>query len=422
MTEGPQVAEVVRAVYEIETALPLEQTAAVMASEQSSGTFVAVARETEELKARFAARVVDIAELPPSGLPPLPGASGDWSQARRARVSIEFPLHNFGPSIPNLLAAVAGNLFEIREAGALKLVDLELPQAFADAYGGPQFGVDGTFELAGREHDGPLIGTIVKPSIGLDAEQLAELVTELADAGIDFIKDDELQGNSPALPLAVRVPAVMKALHASAERTGKLPMYAFNITDDIGRLGEHHDLVKAHGGTCVMVAVNTVGIAGLQYLRQRSELPIHAHRTMFGAMNRSPQVGIGFHASSKLWRLAGADHVHTNGLRNKFYEDDATVLDSIVQVRTPLLGTAACLPVLSSGQSAGLAHATYEAVQSTDLLVLAGGGIHGHPAGSAAGVRAMREAWDAAVAGESLDERAAAVPELATALERFGRH
>jgi ribulose-bisphosphate carboxylase large chain len=214
----------------------------------------------------------------------------------------------------------------------------------------------------------------------------------------------------------------MKALHASAERTGKLPMYAFNITDDIGRLGEHHDLVKAHGGTCVMVAVNTVGIAGLQYLRQRSELPIHAHRTMFGAMNRSPQVGIGFHASSKLWRLAGADHVHTNGLRNKFYEDDATVLDSIAQVRTPLLGTAACLPVLSSGQSAGLAHATYEAVQSTDLLVLAGGGIHGHPAGSAAGVRAMREAWDAAVAGEPLDERAAAVPELATALERFGRH
>lgn len=409
----------VTAVYEIETALPPEQAAAVMAGEQSSGTFVAVARETDELKRRFAARVTDITEVALSGQSPLPGASGNWAGARRFRVSIEFPLHNFGPSVPNLLAAVAGNLFEIRQVGALRLVDLDLPAEFAAVYPGPQFGWDGTARLAGRS-SGPLLGTIVKPSIGLDAEQLAELVTELADAGIDFIKDDELQGNPPHLPLAERVRVVTRALTAAADRNGRKPLYAFNITDDIDRLGPNHDLVAAAGGTCVMVCVNTVGLAGLQYLRARSELPIHGHRTMFGAYSRSPQLGIDFQVFQKLSRLLGSDHVHTNGLSNKFYETDEQVLASIAAVQTPFLGGYGAVPVLSSGQTAALAGRTYQQVASQQLLVLAGGGIHGHPSGSAAGVRAMRAAWSAALDGVELADRASEVPELAEALDAFG--
>lgn len=411
--------EVVTATYEIESALPMEQVAAVVAGEQSSGTFVAVARETDELKRRHAARVVGIEEIPLSGQSPLPGAAGDWADARRARVRIEFPLHNFGPSIPNLLAAVAGNLFEIRQAGALRLVDLDLPEAFAAAYPGPAFGWSGTLRLAGRER-GPLLGTIIKPSIGLTADQLAELVAELAEAGIDFIKDDELQGNPPGLPLAERVRVVMDVLHRYAERAGRMPLYAFNITDDIDRLGPNHDLVRDAGGTCVMVCVNTVGLAGLQYLRARSELPIHGHRTMFGAYSRSPQLGIDFMVFQKLARLAGADHLHTNGLSNKFYETDEQVLASVAAVRAPFLGGYHAVPVLSSGQTAALAPSTYARTGTDELLVLAGGGIHGHPDGSGAGVRAMREAWAAALAGEDLADRAARVPELATALATFG--
>lgn len=412
--------DVVRAVYEIESALPVETAAATIAGEQSCGTFVRVARETDAVRARHAARVAEIEELPPSGLPPLPGAKGDWSSARRGRVSIDFPLANFGPSLPNLLAAVAGNLFELREVGALRLVDLELPAAFADAYAGPQFGVDGTRRLLDRDQ-GPLIGTIVKPSIGLSADELAELVRELAEAGIDFIKDDELQANPPGLPLRERVTVVMDVLKEAADRTGRLPMYAFNITDDIDRLADNHDLVRDAGGTCVMVCVNTIGLSGVEYLRRRSELPIHGHRAMFGAFARSPQLGISFTVFQKLARLAGVDHLHTNGLSNKFYETDDEVLASIRAVREPLLGGYAVLPVLSSAQSPGLAHRTYAATGTSDLLVLAGGGIHGHPDGSGAGVVAMREAWDAALTGESLDDRAAHVPALASALATFGR-
>lgn len=408
------------AVYEIETAIPLEAAADMIAREQSSGTFVNVARETDELKRRHAASVVEVVELPPSGLPPLPGASGDWSVARRARVTIAFPLENFGPSLPNLLAAVAGNLFELREVGALRLMDLHLPDAFARAYPGPQFGVAGTRAFVGRP-EGTLIGTIVKPSIGLTPAALAELVGELCDAGIDFIKDDELQGNPPAFPLAERVRVVTDVLKRSADRTGRMPMYAFNISDDISRLEANHDLVLAAGGTCVMVVINAIGLPGVHYLRERCALPIHGHRAMFGAYSRSPQLGMDFIAFQKLARLAGVDHLHTNGISNKFYESDEQILASIAAVRTPFLGGYPVLPVLSSGQSAGLAHATYEAVGTTDLLVLAGGGIHGHPDGPAAGVRAMREAWAAAIDGEPLDDRAARVPELASAIRTFGR-
>ena len=407
------------ATYVIETSLPLQQAAEVLAGEQSTGTFVRVARESDELRARFAAQVENIDEMPLTGASPLPGAVGDPTARRRARLRLRFPLENFGPSLPNLLAAVAGNLFEIKELAAIKLVDLDLPSPFAERYPGPAFGVAGTRRLLGRP-DGAMIGTIVKPSIGLSPADLAELVGELAAAGVDFIKDDELQGNGPTAPLAERVRAVMPVLHRHADRTGVMPMYAFNITDDIDRLEANHDLVVEAGGTCVMVCINLVGLAGLEYIRRRARVPIHGHRTMFGAISRSEQVGFSFRAWQKLARLSGADHLHTNGISNKFYEEDAEVLDSIEAVREPLLGLTPTVPVLSSGQWGGLAHATYAAVGTTDLLVLAGGGIHGHPDGSAAGVTSMREAWESAARGESSAEALETSPALRRATETFG--
>lgn len=409
----------VTARYIIETSLPLAHAAEVLAGEQSTGTFVRVERETDELRARFAAQVESIEEIPLTGASALPGTVGDPAARRRAILRLRFPLSNFGPSLPNLLAAVAGNLFEIKELAAIKLIDLELPAAFAERYPGPKFGVAGTRRLMGRP-TGAMIGTIVKPSIGLPTAVLAELVGELAEAGVDFIKDDELQGNAPHSPLADRVNAVMPVLKRHADRTGVMPMYAFNITDDIGRLEANHDLVVAAGGTAVMACVNLVGLSGLEFLNRHTEVPIHAHRTMLGAMIRSEQLGIGFRAWQQIARLSGADHLHTNGISNKFYESDAEVLDSIDAVRTPLLGLTPTVPVLSSGQWAGLAHATYAAIGTSDVLMLAGGGIHGHPDGPRAGVESLRSAWASAERGESVEDALASSEALRRATERFG--
>ncbi|MBO0801885.1 MAG: ribulose-bisphosphate carboxylase large subunit family protein [Nocardiopsaceae bacterium] len=415
-------ADRVVATYLIESYLPPEQAAGVLAGEQSTGTFTKVARETPELASRFGATVTDVEALPPSDEPPLPGShrpAGAPPRPGRARVRVTFPLENFGPSLPNLLAAVAGNLYELRELAAVRLLDLDLPGAFAERYPGPRFGVAGTRRLMGVP-DAPMIGTIVKPSIGLPLEELRQLVRELAEAGIDFIKDDELIANPPYSPLRERVRVVMEEIDRAADRTGKKVMYAFNITDDIDRLAANHDLVRTAGGDCVMVCVNVVGLAGVAYLRERSALPVHGHRAMIGALMRHPKLGIDFVAFQKLARLAGVDHLHTNGFDNKFYESNDEVLASINAVRKPLFGGYETLPVLSSAQWAGLAPLTYRLTRTTDLLVLAGGGIHGHPDGSAAGVESMRQAWTAAVNGIPPEQQAERSEALRRALATFG--
>lgn len=177
-------------------------------------------------------------------------------------------------------------------------------------------------------------------------------------------------------------------------------MFAFNLTGDIDQMRARHDTVLAHGGTCVMVSMHSVGLTGFLALARHSELPLHAHRNGWGALARHPALGFSYVAWSKLWRLAGADHLHVNGLANKFCEPDDSVVASARSLLEPLLPTRAdiAVPVFSSGQTPAQVPATYAAMGSPDLIHAAGGGILGHPGGPAAGVQAMRDAWADALA------------------------
>lgn len=409
----------IEADYLLETTADVGRVAEAMAGEQSSGTFVPVPGESAELKARSAARVegteVLARDLPQS----LPSTGVDPARrAVRARVTLSWPLDNTGPSLPNLLATLAGNLFELRQISGLRIEDIRLPRAFAGAYQGPQFGVEGTRRLSGVEGR-PLIGTIVKPSIGLDAEGTAELVRTLCRAGIDFIKDDELQADGAVCPFDQRVRAVMGAIEAEADRSGRKAMYAFNLTGELDEMRRRHDLVLELGGTCVMASLNSVGLVGMVALRRHAALPIHAHRNGWGALSRHPALGWSYPAWQTIWRLAGADHMHVNGLANKFAEDDDSVLASAGACLTPLWDDAPmrAVPVFSSGQTVRQAEGTWAGLGSVDLIHAAGGGIMAHPDGPAAGVEALRAAWDAAVAGRPLAEAAEADPALRAAME-----
>ncbi|HEY4381944.1 MAG TPA: ribulose-bisphosphate carboxylase large subunit family protein [Acidobacteriaceae bacterium] len=420
------MSERIYARYWIETAFPLAQAAATMAGEQSTGTFLRVPGESDELRERFAAKVESIEEGEPAAEPSLPGAGvpKEWDGVRRtAEVVLSWPLHNIGPSLPNLLATVAGNLSELNPFSGLKLLDVTLPPAFLTAYQGPQFGVAGTREFTGV-HGRPLIGTIIKPSIGMTAEATAEQVRVLAEAGIDFIKDDELQSDGPHCSFEDRVAAVMGVLNRHRERTGKRVMYAPNITGDIDQMLRQHDEIVAHDGTCLMVSMNSIGLPAMKVVRAHSQLVIHGHRNGWGMMGRSPAIGMSFVAFQKLWRVAGIDHTHVNGLRNKFCETDESVIASARACLTPMFAppAAGCevMPVFSSGQSARQAPDTYRALGSVDLIYACGGGILGHPMGVAAGVRSLQQAWEAATQGVALTTYAASHAELAAALELFG--
>ncbi|MBX2853934.1 MAG: ribulose-bisphosphate carboxylase large subunit family protein [Rhodobacteraceae bacterium] len=408
--------------YELESPLPLEHAAEVIAGEQSSGTFVRLPGETDDLRARSGARVEQVTVQETRASPSLP-CKRQGDQCQRGRIRISWPIETMGPSLPNLLATVAGNLFELAEVSALRLLDVTLPSAFADAYPGPAFGVEGTRRLTGLA-EGPLIGTIIKPSVGLSPEDTASLVQRLAESGIDFIKDDELQANGPACPLADRVNHVMRVVNNHADKTGKKVMIAFNITGEIDEMKRSHDLVRDTGGTCVMVSLHSIGLAGMTAIRRHAELPLHAHRNGWGLFSRSPDIGISYVAWQKFWRLAGADHLHVNGVANKFSESDDSVIASARAVATPLFGEGPdylAMPVFSSGQTALQMGASMAATGSNDFIFCAGGGIMGHPDGVAGGVASLRQAVEAVQDGVSLEDHALHRPELAAALKAFGR-
>ncbi len=411
------MSERIHATYWLETGDDPARAAETIAGEQSSGTFVALATETPELKARSGARVERLDILDTVTTPSLPGLKQS-ERFTRCTLELSWPIENIGPSLPMLMATIAGNLFELRAVSGLRLTDLQLPAAFGSANPGPAFGIAGTRSLAGVA-DGPLIGTIIKPSVGLSAEETAEQVQLLVDGGIDFIKDDELQADGAHCPFEQRVRAVMRVVNQAAERSGKKAMVAFNLTGDLDEMRRRHDLVLAEGGTCVMVCLNSVGLVGLRELRRHAQLPIHAHRAGWGYLTRSPHLGWDYAPWQKLWRLAGADHLHVNGLRNKFSEPDASVVAAARSVLAPVMASApmTAMPVFSSGQTGLQAADTYAALGCTDLIHTVGGGIFGHPQGVAAGVEALRESWTAAVAGTPLSVQARHSPALGAALE-----
>jgi len=417
-------AERLEADYIVETAYDPRQAAEAMAGEQSSGTFVAIPGESPELKERAAARVEALELIDEVLSPSLPGAGrpkgGTERPVQRVRVTLSWPVGNVNDSLPNVLATVAGNLFELKQLSGLRLTDLRLPSSFARAYRGPKFGIDGTRRLSGVAR-GPLIGTIIKPSIGLSADETASLVRELCEAGIDFIKDDELQADAAHCPFDERVRKVMAVIRDCAEKTGRQPMYAFNLTGDLDQMRRRHDLVHKESGTCIMASMHAVGLVGMIDLARHSELPIHAHRNGWGYFTRHPMLGFDYAAWQKIWRLAGADHLHVNGIGNKFSESDESVVRSARAVVAPLFPDkpALAMPVFSSGQTVRQAEATYAATGHADLIFAAGGGVMAHPGGPAQGVRSLREAWEAAMAGIPAAIHARTHPALAAALETF---
>lgn len=408
------------ATYLIETPYKVDKAAAVLAGEQSSGTFVAVPGETDELKTRFAARVENIEILGEASEPALPGDKIENKKYTQAKVTVSWSIENFGYNIPALISTLQGNLYELRQFTGLKLDDFELPDSYKQYYKGPAFGMSGTKKLASVGPERPMIGTIIKPSVGLTPEYTADLVKTLAEAGIDFVKDDELQTSSGNSPFKVRVETIMKVINDFADKTGKKVMYGFNISGDLETMKTNYKTIVKNGGTCAMVSINSVGWAATKEVCSWGELTIHGHRNGWGMLNRHPLLGINFPAYNKIFRLAGVDQMHVNGIDNKFWESDDSVVRSIQSCHTPFLNNPSVLPVLSSGQWGGQAFETYRRTKTTDVLYMAGGGIMAHPSGPAGGVKALHQAWGAAVDGMTLKQAANEFKEFGESVQKFG--
>jgi len=411
--------ERITASYFIETALSPQKAAEILAGEQSSGTFVAVPGETAELKERFAARVESVEITGTVNQPSIPGDKDNSNEYHQAIVKVSWSIENFGDNLPVLISTLQGNLYELRQFTGLKLMDIDFPDSYIRHYRGPKFGIDGCRRLTSVEGR-PLIGTIIKPSIGLTPQQTAGIVRTLAEAGIDFIKDDELLSSSSNSVFEERVRAVTQVVNDLANITGKKIMYAFNLSGEMDEMLRRYEAVVNAGGTCAMISLNSVGISGAKKICDIGELAIHGHRNGWGMLTRHPLLGIEFPAYQKLWRLAGVDQIHVNGIQNKFWESDDSVVRSIEACLKPMADGYSILPVVSSGQWGGQAFETWRRTKTVDLLYMAGGGIMAHPMGPAAGVTALQQAWKAAVDGLQLEDAVKVYSEFAKSVEKFG--
>jgi ribulose-bisphosphate carboxylase large chain len=178
---------------------------------------------------------------------------------------------------------VAGNLFDLGEVTGLRLEALKLPGSYRKNYALPRQGIAGTRRLTGVSQSA-LIGSIIKPNVGLRSDEIASLVERLCAAGLDFIKDDEIAANPVHAPLSERIPAVMAAVRRHQDRTGKHVMVAFNITDETDAMRRHADLVAKEGGSCVMASLNWCGFSSIETLRRGIDLALHGHRKRSGGL------------------------------------------------------------------------------------------------------------------------------------------
>ena len=332
-------------------------------------------------------------------------------------------------NIPQYLSVLAGNLFGLGRLNNVRLVDFTLTPKLCD-FPGPKFGICGVRKLIGTDRNSrPHVGTIIKPKVGLNPKDTADVAYLAAIGGVDFIKDDETLTDQGFCPLKERVEAVMQALDKAMSETGRTILYAANVSTRADKIVERAKLAVDCGANAVMVDVLTCGFAGIEALRDSSiDVPIHVHRTMHGAMTRNERHGIAMRPLARLVRLAGGDQLHTGTISGKMGHnpeelkaDNRTLTGELFAVDDS--GAERRLnyvfPVASGGLHPGKVHAELAGL-GINVILQAGGGIHGHPQGTKAGATAMRQAVDAFMQGLSAEEYAKTHPELRLALEKWG--
>ncbi|MEI7024484.1 2,3-diketo-5-methylthiopentyl-1-phosphate enolase [Paenibacillus sp. y28] len=359
-------------------------------------------------------------------------AAGSLAAERYADIEIAYPDVNFSRDIPALLVTVFGKL---SMDGKIKLLDLKFSEPFLSAFPGPKFGLPGVRKLLGVP-ERPLLMSIFKSVIGHDLPALAEQFYQQALGGVDLIKDDEILFENPLTPLEKRVEACMAAARRAEAETGQKLLYAVNLTGPTSRLHEQARKAVAAGANALLFNVLAYGFDVLHELSKDPEItvPIAAHPAMAGAYYQSAHYGIAAPVLlGKLMRLAGADLV----LFPSPYGSVVMPKEENLAVKQVLLTEnlaadyiysgsgqgniqlAPSVPVPSAGIHPGLVPVLLRDF-GQEVVVNAGGGIHGHPMGTAAGGRAFKQAIAASLAGVPLTEAAANQPELKAAIDAWG--
>ncbi len=387
----------------------VKRAAETVALESSTGTWSKLTTEKKYME-KLAAKVFSIS-------------------GKNAKIAYPSALFEKG-NAPNILSSIAGNIFGMKIVKNLRLEDIQIPKIILNSFSGPQFGIKGIrkmMKIRGR----PLLGTIIKPKLGLKTKDHAKVAYEAWIGGCDLVKDDENLASQKFNVFEERLARSMEMANKAEEETGEKKAYLVNVTAETKEMMKRAQLAEDLGCKFVMVDIVTSGFAAVQTLRESDfKLAIHAHRAMHASFTRKEEHGISMFVLADIARLIGVDTLHIGTVVGKL----EGTLEEVSELREEIEKKTVketknrlsqnwgkikpTLAVSSGGLHPG--HVPYLIKNlGKDLVIQMGGGIHGNKLGTRAGAVAARQAIDACVNKISLQKYAKTHKELNSTLKQW---
>lgn len=393
--------------------------AARLCSEQSTTQWRRVG-SSEDLRPRFAARVLALDATPQPGGFSLPVASAPTGAVHACRAVLAHPHGNVGARFPNLMTAVMGEgTYFTPGVALLRLEDIRFPASYLAQFAGPRFGVTGLRERL-QVHDRPIFIGVIKPNLGLDPASFAAIGEQGLVGGLDIAKDDELLSDAPWSPLAERAAQMGVARRRAEAATGVPKMYMASVTDEVARLAALHDVAVDAGANALLVNALPVGLSGVRLLCSHARVPVFGHFPFIAAFSRVAGHGVSSLVFTRLQRLAGCDAVIMPGFGPRMMTPEAEVLANVRACLEPMGSIRPSLPAPGGSDWAGTLAGVHRRLGMVDFGFVSGRGVFGHPMGPAAGAASIRQAWEAIALGVPLATQAAAHEQLRRAVEAFG--
>jgi ribulose-bisphosphate carboxylase large chain len=390
--------------------LSMQEAANTVALESSVGTWADVPRSKTRNIQKLKAKVFSI--------------KGDY-------VKIAYPEKLFeGGNVPNILSSVAGNIFGMKSVNAIRLEDVSFPASILKSFNGPRYGIEGIRKMM-KIYGRPLVGTIIKPKLGLNPKEHARSAYESWIGGCDIVKDDENLSSQRFNMFEQRLAKTLEMADKAERETGEKKAYLVNVTAETKEMIKRAQLAEQQGSKYIMIDVLTAGWAAVQTLVDaKFRLAIHGHRAMHAAFDRNPQQGISMMVIADFARLIGIDQLHIGtgiGKLEGNIRDIKGIEEEIEKMNVKATkkrleqkweNIKPTLAVSSGGLHPG--HVPFLIKHlGKDLVIQAGGGIHAHPKGTIAGAKAMRQAVDAVLKHKTLKEYSKSHEELRVTLEKW---
>lgn len=380
----------------------IDKVSGGVAAESSIGTWT----DTSTMKSYMEKLAAKVFSIKPAG-----------KDAANIKIAYPNDLFELG-SVPDIMSSIAGNVFGMKDVSGLRLNDIIFPRNIARSFKGPRYGIEGVRKVTGVKNR-PLIGTIVKPKLGLNTKDHAKVAYEAWMGGCDVVKDDENLSSQKFNTFEARLKETLKLKNKAEKETGEKKMYMINVTAETNEMIRRAKLAEKYGNEYVMVDIITTGWSALQTLRDANlDLVLHAHRAGHAAFDKNIEHGINMKVIARLSRLIGLDQLHIGTAVGKMFETHEEVLENKKALVEDFQGIKKVMPVSSGGLQPLMIPALYK-IFGKDVIMQFGGGIHWNPRGTRAGAMGARQALDAVMQGRTLTEYAKSHRELKEVLNRF---